>query len=105
MSMFDTYRPACRKACPVCGAQLENWQGKDGPCALFVWAEGSRNPVDQEIEDETVRWPADDIGRFRLPDEFTIYSYDCPTHQPIEAECSCVEGIWSKTQVLGFGRH
>src|SRR5689334_15665605 len=104
MSMFDTYRPAGTKHCPVCGTKLENWQGKDGPCALFIWVEGMRSPLGQEIEDEEVKWPEGDLGRFSLPEKFIIYSYDCPSHQPVEAECSCVDGIWSKTSILGFGK-
>jgi hypothetical protein len=102
MSMFDTYRPAGKRECPVCGAKLETWQGKDGPCALFIWVEGCRNPVGQEIDDEDVKWPENDLGRFSLPGTFVIYSYDCPSHQPIEAECLTDGGIWSRTTILGL---
>lgn len=100
MSMFDWYSPEGTYNCPECGAELREWQGKDGPCALFVWAQGSRNPVDQKIEDEELRWSNEEKRRFVLPDCFVIYSYDCPNHQPVEAECTCVDGVWSSTEII-----
>ena len=106
MSMFDTYRPSGIRECPACGARLENWQGKDGPCALFIWVEGILGPVSQDIDDDEVEWPASDRGRFSLPDRFTIYSYDCVNHQPIEADCLCSDGVWSGTILRPFeGKH
>ena len=28
------------------------WQGKDGPCALFVWEQGQSAPVEQLVEEK-----------------------------------------------------
>ena len=44
MGMFDWYQPALPIACPACGHALSEWQGKDGPCDLFVWVEGKPSP-------------------------------------------------------------
>ncbi len=95
MSMFDWYRPTDNPKCPKCGAQLKDWQGKDGPCALFVWEQGQRNPIIQKVEDEELQWTDEEKCRFVLPDNFTIYSYDCPNHQPVVAKCTCIDGVWS----------
>ena len=101
MSMFDYYRPAGEFRCPVCLRPLREWQGKGGPNALFVWVEGTRWPVDQ-IVDEDARLTREQRQAFGLPSRFIIYSYDCPEHQPVEAECSVVDGVWSKTALLPF---
>lgn len=100
MSMFDWYRPKGTYNCPACGTALAEWQGKDGPCALFVWKQGSRNPVDQKVEDEELQWSDEEKRQFTLPESFVIYSYDCPHHQPIEAECTCVDGVWETTEIM-----
>ena len=102
MGMFDTYRPKAETACPVCGTPLTEWQGKDGPCALFIWEEGVKWPVDQAIDDEEVKLTAEELRKHSLPEAFVIYSYDCASHKPIFAQCSCRDGIWSNTKILSF---
>ena len=102
MSMFDWYQPATQLTCPQCGTKLREWQGKDGPCGLFVWREGVRHPADQLIDDEEVRLPTEELSRFTLPSSFEIYSHDCPNHRPIDAVCATEDGIWSSTQVQPF---
>jgi len=97
MSLFDWYRPREQLCCPLDGHPLVEWQGKDGPRGLFVWQEDSRNPVDQLITDEEVRWPLDERDRFLLPRAFRIYSYDCPQHQPVDALCSTQDDVWNST--------
>jgi hypothetical protein len=105
MGLFDTYRPAAEQRCPVCQTPLHMWQGKDGPCGLFVWAENMPAPVDQEAGEECNLEPHD-RERVRLPSRFIIYSYDCPEHSPIEAECRAPEGAWTDTIVLPYlARH
>lgn len=101
MGMFDYYRPAREQRCPVCSRTLEEWQGKDAANALFVWAEGSRSPVDQLVDDD-LRLPGDERERLVLPTRFTIYSFDCPDHYPIEAECQTHDGTWNETVVQSF---
>ncbi len=101
MSMFDTYQPRNPLRCPACGLALEEWQGKDGPCALFLWVEGLEAPQAQELDDD-IALPPEERGRVRLPPVFTIYSFDCPSHSPIEAVGSCAAGVWSATALRAF---
>jgi hypothetical protein len=103
MSMFDYYRPASEQRCPVCTRILREWQGKDGPNGLFVWAEGCPFPVEQLVSDD-VRIDQAGRERLRLPARFIIYSYDCPDHQPIEADCIAPNDIWVRTFVRPYGR-
>ncbi len=88
MGMFDSFKPSRPLTCPACGLALRRWQGKDGPCVLFVWREGVASPIDQELDevdevDEDIRALIPDRERQRLPKTFTIYSYECPRHQPV----------------------
>jgi hypothetical protein len=99
MSMFDWYKPATELRCPMCGNLLIEWQGKDGPCALFLWQEGVKYPVDQLADAEEVRLSREERVRFTLPVQFTIYSYDCPDHHPIDAQCGTYEEVWSSTVI------
>ena len=103
MSMFDYYRPAHELRCPVCFRPLRDWQGKDGPNALFVWSEGHRAPLDQVV-DEEVMLSTEQRERFTLPRSFVIYSYDCPEHQPVEAKCETSNGVWSRTDVCPYNK-
>ena len=98
MGMFDWYKPSGEIKCPVCGIALKEWQGKDGPNALFVWSEGEELPVDQPI-DEDAKIPEEARRKFRLPEEFEIYSYDCQSHRVL-AKCRTKDGIWSQTTIL-----
>jgi len=99
MGMFDWYRPAAASTCPVCGDPLDGWQGKEGPNALLVWAEGSAAPVDQRADDEWKpmlehRWK--DKG---LPDEFEIHTFDDHDHW-VSATCTAVDGVWRETRIV-----
>lgn len=98
MGMFDSYRPSRPLACPGCGLAIPRWQGKEGPCALFVWKEGTAWPIGQDVDDE-LQLPISDRQRKRLPKVFTIYSYDCPRHQPVKALCSTDNDVWMRTEV------
>ena len=95
MGMFDWYKPSREIECPVCGVVLKEWQGKDGPSALFVWCEGQESPVDQPI-DEEAKLSEEARRAFRLPEEFEIYSYDC-LHHLVLAKCRTRDGVWSET--------
>lgn len=99
--MFDTYIPAHDLRCPACQAQLNSWQGKDGPCALLVWKEGRTNPVQQDADDKN-SGSAAQLSESRLPSHFLIYSHDCPRHQPIEALGASSNGTWTKTELLRY---
>jgi hypothetical protein len=65
MGMCDTDEPQPPFDCPVCGGPSIGWQGKDGPCAMFLWHQGQRHPVDQPIDADAR------IERARHP-EFTL---------------------------------
>lgn len=97
MGMFDYYEPAKTYACPICDTPLKGWQGKDGPCGLFVWQEGEKYPVDQRVDDE-VRLSVEEIQQWTLPPTFYIYT-DCPDHGLIYALCTTQDGVWSSTRL------
>jgi hypothetical protein len=101
MGMFDYYRPMPERHCPVCRRRLSIWQGKDGPNGLFVWVEGVQAPVDQLVDEDAQIGPDAREG-MRLPPCFTIYSHDCPEHQPVEAQCGASGGVWTETVLLPF---
>ena len=96
--MFDTFKPAQVQKCPVCGRVLTEWQGKDGPCALFVWEEGVAWPTSQEASDMNIS--DEERKDVRLPEKFEIYSYDCDCPYPVEAVCVTTSGTWSSTKII-----
>ena len=98
MGLFDTYRPANRLTCPVCGRELTEWQGKDGLCCLFVWQQGTAAPVGQDWDEQP--FDSDKVIDVRLPETFTIYSYDCGCPFPVEAECRTINGVWTVTELI-----
>ena len=98
MGMFDTYETRLPLQCPACGVELSNWQGKDGPCGLFVWREGEPNAVSQGADESNLN--PENRKKFVLPEIFEIYSYDCDCPFPVEAICSCQNGVWNKTEVV-----
>jgi len=99
MGMFDEYQPIPPLDCPACNAFLRGWQGKDGPCALFVWRQGVAAPIYQMIEDDDVRLTDEQLAEWRLPEEFTIYTTCCSGFF-IEADCYCTDGVWTRTELL-----
>ena len=93
--MFDYYLPEIEQ-CPLCGHPLSEWQGKDGPNALFEWRQGIRHPTHQHVEDE-VKISEVERNNLTLPEKFQIYSHDCPEHSPIVATGVCSHGVWLST--------
>lgn len=83
MGMFDWYITIPKLNCPVCGRELLEWQGKDGPCGLFTWKQGVLAPTDQKAGESNI--PEYDRARVRLPSSFRMYSYDCNCPYPVEA--------------------
>ncbi|MDQ2809177.1 MAG: hypothetical protein M3Z04_20075 [Chloroflexota bacterium] len=108
MGMFDTYRPTKDLQCPVCGTPLREWQGKEGPCCLFVWQAGIKHPVESEIQAEDLEGVSLEewngiVGTQTLPPEFFIYSYDCPVHYPVDAYCRANEEEgWVNTVIVPY---
>jgi hypothetical protein len=92
--MFDEYIPDPPLNCPACGKELQGWQGKDGPNALLVWKQGQAAPVDQAIEDGTIRLEPENLAAFRLPEEFFIYTQCCARFF-VEADCTCERETWT----------
>jgi len=99
MGMCDWYEPRGAFSCLVCGGGLREWQGTDGPCALFVFREGQAGAVDQRFDDE-VGMPKDELRSVELPADFQICSYDCGCPYPTTLKCACVEGKWSSTSMF-----
>src|SRR3954471_7331425 len=98
MGMFDHHRPKPDFVCSVCRASHLEWQGKEGPCALFVWEQGKSAPVDQLVEDECKISPEDRAQR-RLPARFEIYATcRCPT--ALGAVGLGEHGVWTRTDLL-----
>jgi hypothetical protein len=98
MGMFDHYRPKPGIDCSVCGASYLEWQGKDGPCALFVWEQGQFGPVDQLVDEECKISP-EDRAEVRLPVRFEIYAEcGCPTF--LDAVGFTEHGVWTLTELL-----
>jgi hypothetical protein len=98
MGMFDWYEPDPEIACPVCGAILTEWQGKDGPCGLFVWHQGNEIAIDQRVPEQMqVDRTNED---HRLPQEFIIYSDTCSCPTMVKAICKSVDDVWRTTEVI-----
>lgn len=98
--MFDWYEPREAVGCPVCGAAVEEWQGKDGPNELVVWRQGEPRPVAQRV-DTPFRWSAAELARLTLPERFEIQT-SCRgrLHHPVRASCRCQNGIWTAFELL-----
>lgn len=92
VGMFDWYELREPRSCAVCGDSLDEWQGKDGPCLLFVWRQGIKHPVDQRVDDE-VALATEDRNAHTLPREFAIYAF-CRHRHGAWIACSCDEGVW-----------
>jgi hypothetical protein len=99
MGMFDTYRPEPVPQCPRCGAPLPDWQGKDGPCVLFVWGQGAASPIGQDVDDECAAEPSARAAS-RLPDVFTIYTSCAGCELWIDAHGACDDGTWTRTDLV-----
>lgn len=98
MGMFDHYRPKPDIGCSVCGVSELEWQGKDGPCALFVWEQGHAAPVDQLVSEDCAILPQK-RAKVRLPRRFEIYAKcQCPTF--LRAVGSTEHGVWMRTELL-----
>jgi hypothetical protein len=97
MGLFDTFVTPEALRCPICNVPLTNWQGKDGPGALFVWKQGVPSPIDQDAGRASISAGA--RAMLRLPDTFEIYSGDCGRHV-VDAVGRCEAGVWASTEVV-----
>ena len=97
MGMFDFYEPSEVLHCN-CARPLTDWQGKDGPCGLMLWRQGSAAPVAQRAGE--VNLDRNGLEEFRLPASFEIYSYSCETCGRMEAVCRTENGVWRNTELV-----
>lgn len=98
MGMFDWYRPKPAQSCPACGKVLRDWQGREGPGALFVWEQGVTSPVEQPIDDD-LRLPPEELATWRLPSRFRIYVH-CRCGKRVDAEGRCRDETWAETSLM-----
>lgn len=99
MGMFDYYVPVPTINCPGCGAPLDEWQGKDGPCALMTWKQGEPASTDQPCEDDLIGVPKELLKPHVPQLTFSIHAY-CENDGLIYAECQVENGTWAKTTVI-----
>ena len=100
MGMFDWYKPKPTLNCPVCRQTLTDWQGKDGPCLLFVWEQGFADPLKHLGDGESFQVSDSDLKEWKLPDEFGIYSFDCECPFPVEAIGRTENEVWTATELI-----
>ena len=98
MGFFDYYKPVPSLNCPICKNVLDDWQGYEGTCGLFVWQQQLAYPVSQEAGECNI----DEADRktFRLPEKFAIFGYceNCSDYRII-ASCKTEDGIWNETLI------
>ena len=99
MGMLDSYLPDPPLNCPVCGAALSDWQGKDGDCGILVWRQGLAAPIEQAVPDEVRIADAERLA-LRLPPTFGIYSDHCGCPFPVDAIGTCTDGVWVRSEVI-----
>ena len=100
--MFDWYEPCPPIQCPLCGEDLEGWQGKDGENWLFVYRQGHSHAVQIKGADETFNGELRDIPVPRGP--FGLYTECSRGHWVNAVGETDDEGVWTRTQVSGTKR-
>jgi hypothetical protein len=96
--MFDTYEPQPPIDCPLCGGPSLGWKGNDGPCALFLWRQSHRHPVDQPI-DEDARIERDRYSDFTLRPRFGMVGW-CANEHLYMATGQAPKGTWTTTMLI-----
>jgi hypothetical protein len=95
MGLYDNYIAEPSLKCPVCNHLLSGWQGKDGPCGVYIWKQGHSIPSVYEGCDDNM----DDLKSVILPDRFIIYTF-CDCNLYIEAVGTVENGTWIKTELI-----
>lgn len=92
MGLFDTYIPRPPVNCPLCGEEIPDFQGKDGPCGLLTFTQGEEIPFDEFFEEGLWR---DYLPREseEKPDDFELHTFDSNRHW-IEARGVVKDGKW-----------
>jgi predicted ATP-dependent serine protease len=99
LGLFDYYILKDKKYyCKTCGEELDEWQGKDAENSLFIWEEGKKHPVRQEVDNE-IKISRNEFEKFSLRSEFQIYSFCSKGHENI---LNCVKSKnenWQKKKL------
>ena len=96
MGMFDWYQPDPPIVCD--GLEVVDWQGGDGPCALYVWRQHFAAPVDQVVDSE-VRGRPEVMEASRLPEgESTIHATSPSDSKLLFATIVVKDGVWIETK-------
>jgi hypothetical protein len=99
--MFDYYIPEPPLSCPVCGGQLQGWQGKDGGCILLYWKQGRRFPIKSDWPKESIENQANFLESFSLPEVFAFYAWGgCKCDRRIDAYGFCEHGVWVRSEIV-----
>jgi len=98
--MFDWYQPEGLERCPSCDQPLDGWQGKDGPCILYVYRQAHRFPVESRVDADS---RADDVAfddADLLPPVFGIYT-SCANDHWIDAQGYCDQfRVWNRSELV-----
>lgn len=97
MGMFDHFEPV--PPIEVDGVVLSGWQGKAGPCALYIWRQGKASPIEHAVDQEWKEKPAVVAG-IRLPEgESLIYTTHPNDKRWINAAILVRNGTWVETRL------
>lgn len=66
----------------------------------MIWRQGVAGPIDQAIDDEEVKLESERLAKFRLPDQFLIYTTCCGNGFFVEADCYTDDETWSRTELI-----
>lgn len=89
MGMFDYYRPKPEIVCPDCRKPLQSWQGKHGPCGLWVFVQNEPELLN--------RTKPNSWDHARLPEKF-VFTDEC-CRWIFLGTGRCENGIWVETTV------
>ena len=94
MGIFDYYQIDDDILCNNCSNKVIEFQGKDGPCGLFVWKIKYLSPVDQRVDD-AYKIQKSDLFKIKLPKSFYIYGY-CNCGEIVKLICKSDDtGKWN----------
>lgn len=95
MGMFDTYEPEPALKCPMCGVDLPELQGKDGPKILATYKQGEEIP-ERDDWDWEKEWG---IEPDRAADQIRIYT-SCKNGHWVEAMGRLEGRRWVETTIV-----
>lgn len=89
MGIYDTYIPKPPVKCPLCGEEVKDFQGKDGPCAMLEFTQGQEIPLDEFY----FEYSGCEEGI--VPDKFELHTFDSQRHW-IDAQGVIRDGKWAE---------